>query len=108
MAVAAGSLTLITKSNWRSYTMAVSFITALLAYGSLLLPATAAPARRAASFRSPGQRPAQQTRQTLNTSRRGPQLRRRAHEQIIHTRAWPTSDQHITTGAQSGGSAPWR
>jgi hypothetical protein len=42
-AVAAGSLTLITKNNWWSYTMAVSLITALLAYGSLLLPATAPP-----------------------------------------------------------------
>ena len=40
-AVAAGVLTLITNGNWSSYTMAVGFITALLAYGSLLLPASA-------------------------------------------------------------------
>ena len=40
-AVAAGILTLLTSSNWWSYTMAVGFITALLAYGSLLLPANA-------------------------------------------------------------------
>ena len=42
MAVAAGTLTVITESNWWSYTMAVGFIAALLAYGSLLLPASAA------------------------------------------------------------------
>lgn len=41
IAVTGGILTLITDSNWWSYTMAVGFITALLAYGSLLLPATA-------------------------------------------------------------------
>jgi len=41
VAVAAGILTLITNNNWWSYTMAVGFIAALLAYGSLLLPATA-------------------------------------------------------------------
>jgi heme A synthase len=40
-AVAAGILTVFTSSNWWSYIMAVGFITALLAYGSLLLPATA-------------------------------------------------------------------
>jgi len=42
VAVVAGILTLITKNNWWSYTMAVGFIAALLAYGSLLLPASAA------------------------------------------------------------------
>ena len=42
VAVGAGILTLITKNNWWSYTMAVGFIAALLAYGSLLLPASAA------------------------------------------------------------------
>jgi hypothetical protein len=42
VAVAAGSLTVITESNWWSYAMAVGFIAALLAYGSLLLPASAA------------------------------------------------------------------
>ena len=41
VAVTAGILTLVTKNNWWSYTMAVGFIAALLAYGSLLLPATA-------------------------------------------------------------------
>jgi uncharacterized protein (DUF58 family) len=41
VAVAAGILTLVTKSNWWSYAMAVGFIAALLVYGSLLLPATA-------------------------------------------------------------------
>jgi hypothetical protein len=41
VAVAAGILTLLTSSNWWSYIMAVGFIAALLAYGSLLLPATA-------------------------------------------------------------------
>ena len=41
VAVVAGILTLITKNNWWSCTMAVGFITALPAYGSLLLPATA-------------------------------------------------------------------
>lgn len=40
VAVAAGILTVMTGSNWWSYAMAVGFITALLAYGSLLLPAT--------------------------------------------------------------------
>ena len=40
VAVAAGILTLITNNNWWSYTMAVGFIAALLAYGSLLLPAS--------------------------------------------------------------------
>jgi hypothetical protein len=40
VAVAAGILTLITRNNWWSQAMAVSFIAALLAYGSLLLPAT--------------------------------------------------------------------
>ncbi|HEV3288702.1 MAG TPA: hypothetical protein VG123_06895 [Streptosporangiaceae bacterium] len=39
-AVTAGILTVLT-SNWWSYIMAVGFITALLAYGSLLLPVTA-------------------------------------------------------------------
>ena len=42
VAVAAGILTLITNNNWWSYTMAVGFIAALLAYGNLLLPASAA------------------------------------------------------------------
>ena len=42
VAVGAGILTLITKNNWWSYTTAVGFITALPAYGSLLLPASAA------------------------------------------------------------------
>ena len=42
VAVGAGILTLITKNNWWSYTMAVGFIAALLAYGNLLLPASAA------------------------------------------------------------------
>jgi hypothetical protein len=37
-----GVLTLITRNNWWSYIMAVGFIAALLAYGSLLLPADAA------------------------------------------------------------------
>lgn len=41
VAAAAGILTLLTSSNWWSYAMAVGFIAALLAYGSLLLPATA-------------------------------------------------------------------
>lgn len=41
VAVAAGILTLATKSNWWSYAMAAGFIAAVLAYGSLLLPATA-------------------------------------------------------------------
>jgi hypothetical protein len=47
VAVAAGILTMITSSNWWSYAMAVGFIAALLAYGSLLLPsaATRSPAR---------------------------------------------------------------
>jgi heme A synthase len=40
VAVATGILTLITESNWWSYAMAVGFIAALLAYSSLLLPAT--------------------------------------------------------------------
>ena len=39
LAVAAGILTVITNSNWWSYTMAAGFIAALLAHGSLLLPA---------------------------------------------------------------------
>jgi hypothetical protein len=38
VAVAPGILTLIPSSNWWSYMMAVGFIAALLAYGSLLLP----------------------------------------------------------------------
>jgi hypothetical protein len=42
VAVVAGILTLIIKSNWWSYLMAVGFIAALLANGSLLLPTTAA------------------------------------------------------------------
>ena len=42
VAVGAGILTLITKNNWWSCTMAVGFITALPAYGSLLLPASTA------------------------------------------------------------------
>ena len=41
VAVAAGILTLVAKSNWWSYAMAAGFIAALLAHGSLLLPATA-------------------------------------------------------------------
>jgi hypothetical protein len=40
-AFGAGALTLATKNNWWSYAMAVGFIAALLAYGSLLLPASA-------------------------------------------------------------------
>jgi hypothetical protein len=40
VAVTAGILTLLTGSNWWSYAMAAGFIAALLAYGSLLLPAT--------------------------------------------------------------------
>ncbi len=40
VAVAAGILTLMTGSNWWSYAMAAGFIAALLAHGSLLLPAT--------------------------------------------------------------------
>ena len=39
LAVGAGILTVITNSNWWSYTMAAGFIAALLAHGSLLLPA---------------------------------------------------------------------
>ena len=39
--VVADILTLITKNNWWSYTMAVGFIAALLAHGGLLLPASA-------------------------------------------------------------------
>jgi hypothetical protein len=39
VATAAGILTLVTKSGWWSYTMAAGFIAALLASGSLLLPA---------------------------------------------------------------------
>ena len=39
--VAADILTLITKNNWWSYTTAVGFIAALLAYGGLLLPTSA-------------------------------------------------------------------
>lgn len=39
IATAAGILTLITKNGWWSYAMAVGFIAALLASGSLLLPA---------------------------------------------------------------------
>jgi hypothetical protein len=47
VAVAAGILTMITSSNWWSYAMAVGFIAALLADGSLLLlpAATTSPAR---------------------------------------------------------------
>jgi hypothetical protein len=52
VAVAAGILTLITNNNWWSYTMAVGFIAALLAYGSLLLPATA-PAQDSLSLSTP-------------------------------------------------------
>lgn len=40
VAVATGILTLMTGSNWSSYAMSAGFITALLAHGSLLLPAT--------------------------------------------------------------------
>jgi hypothetical membrane protein len=40
IATAAGVLTLITRSNWWSYAMAAGFIAALLASGSLLLPAS--------------------------------------------------------------------
>jgi hypothetical protein len=36
----AGIFTVMTGSNWWSYAMAVGFITALLTYGSLLLPTT--------------------------------------------------------------------
>ena len=36
---AAGILTMITKSNWWSYTMALGFIASLLVYGGLLLQA---------------------------------------------------------------------
>ncbi len=36
---AAGILTMITKSNWWSYTMAAGFIASLLVYGGLLLQA---------------------------------------------------------------------
>ena len=43
MAAAAGILTLITKGDWWSYAMAVGFIAALLASGSLLLPANTWP-----------------------------------------------------------------
>ena len=53
VAVAAGILTLITKSNWWSYAMAAGFIAALLASGSLLLPATA-PAQAGPSPAQPG------------------------------------------------------
>jgi hypothetical protein len=52
VAVAAGILTLITKSNWWSYAMAVGFIAALLASGSLLLPA-ATPAQDGRSLTAP-------------------------------------------------------
>jgi heme A synthase len=38
VAIAGGILTVITSNNWWSYAMAVGFIAALLAYGSLLLP----------------------------------------------------------------------
>lgn len=41
-AVVTGILNMITNNNWWSYTMAVGFIAALLAYGSLLLPGSAA------------------------------------------------------------------
>lgn len=40
---AAGILTMITKSNWWSYTMALGFIASLLVYGGLLLQARALP-----------------------------------------------------------------
>ena len=36
--IAAGILTMITKSNWWSYGMALGFIAALLTYGGLLVP----------------------------------------------------------------------
>lgn len=52
VAVAAGILTLITKDNWWSYAMAVGFIAALLAGGSLLLPATT-PAQDGRSLTAP-------------------------------------------------------
>lgn len=41
--VTAGILTMITKSNWWSYGMALGFITALLTYGGLLLKTAAPP-----------------------------------------------------------------
>ncbi len=37
--IAAGILTMITKSNWWSYTMALGFIASLLVYGGLLVQA---------------------------------------------------------------------
>jgi hypothetical protein len=52
--VVADILTLITKNNWWSYTMAVGFIAALLASGGLLLPASATAQKRSAPFRARG------------------------------------------------------
>ncbi len=49
IAVAAGILILMTSSNWWSYVVAAGFIAALLAHGSLLLPATPAEQDKAAS-----------------------------------------------------------
>ncbi len=53
VAVGAGILTRITKDNWWSYAMAVGFITALLASGSLLLSATTPAQDRPAANRGP-------------------------------------------------------
>jgi len=44
--VAAGILTLVTKSNWWSYAMAAGFIASLLTYGGILVRAGAPPAPR--------------------------------------------------------------
>lgn len=47
--VAAGILTLATKSNWWSYAMAVGFIASLLTYGGILLRTDAPPPPRSAA-----------------------------------------------------------
>ena len=53
--IAAGVLTMITKSNWWSYAMAAGFIASLLIYGGLLTPARApAPEPAAPTARHPG------------------------------------------------------
>ena len=53
--IAAGVLTMITKSNWWSYAMAAGFIASLLIYGGLLIPARApAPEPAAPTARHPG------------------------------------------------------
>jgi hypothetical protein len=62
-------------------------------------------AKRSAPFRARGRQQPQGIKQTLNTSHRGRQLRGRARDQIIHSRARLTSDQQITPGVQIGGSA---